>query len=197
MDAFYEESAVNAKSKSGAKKYKVAHIFSIITLILGILFLSLFIMYMPWSIQSGASADQLAHTRDATVMIDRDLRSSVCILNHGAEFVNAKLLAILRHPNLSIKHRPRRIQLDGNCQNQIHRPKQSQSANGHNKIKHSFQKQADLFLFEDVVIPSDLLCLHLQRELLPWNDLHLYVLLQNRCVLRNYVLHILIRQAGM
>jgi hypothetical protein len=60
MDAFYEESAVNNNAKSGSRKYKITHVFSIVALILAILFLMIFLMYMPWGISSGATAEQQA-----------------------------------------------------------------------------------------------------------------------------------------
>ena len=47
MEAFYEESAVNHKAEAGKTKYKVIHIFSVVFLILGILFLVFSIFNMP------------------------------------------------------------------------------------------------------------------------------------------------------
>lgn len=47
MDAFYEESAVNKNPKSGEKKYKILHIFSIVFLALAVIFIILFIFNIP------------------------------------------------------------------------------------------------------------------------------------------------------
>ena len=47
IEAFYEESAVNAKAKSGEKKYKVLNVFATIFLILGIITLASLIFTIP------------------------------------------------------------------------------------------------------------------------------------------------------
>ncbi len=47
IEAFYEESAVNAKAKSGEKKYKVLNVFATIFLVLGIISLASLIFTIP------------------------------------------------------------------------------------------------------------------------------------------------------
>ena len=51
MDAFYEESAVNKNPKSGEKKYKILHIFSIVFLVLAVIFIILFIFIKCFGIK--------------------------------------------------------------------------------------------------------------------------------------------------
>ena len=55
MDAYYEESAVNNNAKKGEKRYKIVHVFSMIALVIAIICLIVFVMYMPWGIQDGAT----------------------------------------------------------------------------------------------------------------------------------------------
>lgn len=47
MDAFYEESAVNANAKKGGKKYKFLHILSRIFLVLAVVLLVMCVMWIP------------------------------------------------------------------------------------------------------------------------------------------------------
>lgn len=49
MDAFYEESAVNQNAKKGARRYKIAHILSIVFLVLGIITLIMCVLNIPYS----------------------------------------------------------------------------------------------------------------------------------------------------
>ena len=59
MDAYYEESAVNNNAKKGEKRYKIVHVFSMIALVIAIICLIVFVMYMPWGIQDGATEEQI------------------------------------------------------------------------------------------------------------------------------------------
>lgn len=59
MDAYYEESAVNNNAKKGEKRYKIVHVFSMIALVVAIICLIVFVMYMPWGVQDGATEEQI------------------------------------------------------------------------------------------------------------------------------------------
>lgn len=59
MDAYYEESAVNNNAKKGEKRYKIVHVFSMIALVVAIICLLVFVMYMPWGVQDGATEEQI------------------------------------------------------------------------------------------------------------------------------------------
>ena len=59
MDAYYEESAVNNNAKKGEKRYKIVHVFSMIALVIAIICLIVFVMYMPWGVQDGATEEQI------------------------------------------------------------------------------------------------------------------------------------------
>jgi len=68
MDAFYEESAVNQNAKKGARRYKIAHILSIIFLVLGIIMLIMCLYNIPLAPSNeNATAEQIASYQTAKI----------------------------------------------------------------------------------------------------------------------------------
>ena len=57
MDVFYEESAICADSKKGAKKYKILNVISNVALVLAIFSGMIFLICFPWGLKDGASEE--------------------------------------------------------------------------------------------------------------------------------------------
>ena len=82
------------------------------------------------------------------------------------------MLSVLRDALLPVKHRAFAVKLYRDRQNQKYRRQDDQKNQRRNNIKHSFEEQAALLLFQNVIVFPYFVGLHFRRKLLPFLQKH-------------------------
>ena len=89
------------------------------------------------------------------------------VAHHGAEFMDAEVFAIGRHPLLTIKNSPGAIQLDHHSDNSHGDSKDHQKEDGSGEIEDTLQNELSPFLIQHLPVWSNLWGSHEVRQVFP------------------------------
>ena len=93
MDVLYEESAVNARAAKEGKKYKVVNIISWIALVLGVIFLMIFIPNIIASFSKAEPTEDFTAETDSGS--DHERAGNGCFLRHAGHFFRIDVVSSL------------------------------------------------------------------------------------------------------